>query len=227
VALVGGQKKAWRMSDQSTAVLRGYLERAVSGDVAARQQLLELTRDRLMRHARRQLHGTHARLEPFEQTDDVVQQLYVKILQNQERFWVNSQGQPVRTLAEFFGHSSAWMRDVLSDLLRKSRGRDDNRPAILPLDGSQSTGGSRYEPSSSTLDGAKVQRWTEFHEAVARLPDDLRAVFDLLWYQELPQAEAAALLGIAVPTVKLRWMKARLQVQQALGGSPFDDANPP
>lgn len=197
------------------------------GDVAARQQLLELTRDRLMRHARRHLHGTHARLEPFEQTDDVVQQLYVKILQNQDRFWVNADGQPVRSIAEFFGHSSAWMRDVLSDLLRKSYGRDDNRPAVVPLDDTRSESGSRHEPASTTLDGAKVQRWTEFHEAVARLPDDLRSVFDLLWYQELPQAEAAELLGIAVPTVKLRWMKARLQVQQALGGSPFDDADPP
>jgi DNA-directed RNA polymerase specialized sigma24 family protein len=73
------------VSDQSTAVLQGYLERAMTGDVAARQRLLELTRDRLMRHARRHLHGRHARLEPFEQTDDVVQQLYVKILQNQDR----------------------------------------------------------------------------------------------------------------------------------------------
>jgi hypothetical protein len=26
-------------------------------------------------------------------------------------------------------------------------------------------------------------------------------VFDLLWYQRLPQAEAAALLGVAVPTI--------------------------
>jgi DNA-directed RNA polymerase specialized sigma24 family protein len=43
----------------------------------------------------------------------------------------------------------------------------------------------------------------------------------------MSQAEAAALLGIAVPTVKLRWMKARLQVQQALGGAPFDDTRSP
>ena len=43
----------------------------------------------------------------------------------------------------------------------------------------------------------------------------------------MSQAEAAALLGVAVPTVKLRWMKARLQVQQALGGSPFDSGGPP
>src|SRR5262245_26429848 len=210
------------MSDQPTAVLQEYLQRAMSGDAAARRRLLEEARDRLMRHARRHLHGTHARLEPFEQTDDVVQQLYIKIHENQDRFWVNAHGRPVGTLAEFFGHSSAWMRDVLCDLLRKAYGRADNRPVVLPLDGA----GPRPEPASDTHDGERVRRWTEFHEAVARLPDDLRGVFDLLWYQELRQAEAAALLGIAVPTVKLRWMKARLQVQQALGGSPFDDADP-
>jgi len=214
------------VSDESTTVLQGFLERAITGDVEARRRLLELTRDRLLSHARRLLHGRYARLEPLAQTDDVVQQLYLKILRNQDRFWVNADGEPVRSLAEFFGHASAWMRDVLCDLLRQACGRDDNRPAALPLGGPSDTG-PRHEPSSSTLDGEKVRRWTEFHEAVARLPDDLRAVVDLLWYQELSQAEAAALLGVAVPTVKLRWMKARLRVQQALGGAPFDDAGPP
>jgi hypothetical protein len=36
-----------------------------------------------MRHARRFLHGRYARLEPFAQTDDVVQQLYLKMLSRQ------------------------------------------------------------------------------------------------------------------------------------------------
>jgi RNA polymerase sigma factor (sigma-70 family) len=214
------------VSVESTTVLGGFLERAVAGDGEARRQLLELTRDRLTRHARRLLHGRYARLEPFAQTDDVVQQLYLKILRNQDRFWVNAGGEPVRSLAEFFGHTSAWMRDVLCDQLRQAYGRDDNRQPPLPLDGGPSAG-PRHEPSSSTLDGEKLRRWTEFHEAAARLPDDLRAVFDLLWYQEMSQAEAAELLGIAVPTVKLRWMKARLRVQQALGGAPFDDTGSP
>src|SRR5262245_36643507 len=137
------------MSDESTTVLQGCLEQAMTGDVAARQRLLELTRDRLLRHARRLLHGRYARLEPLAQTDDVVQQLYLKILQNQDRFWVNAQGEPVRSLAEFFGHTSAWLRDVLCDQLRKAYGRDDNRPAVLPLDGGPSDTGPRYEPSSS------------------------------------------------------------------------------
>ncbi len=215
------------MSDESTAILQGQLERAVTGDAEARQRLLELTRDRLMHHARLLLHGRYARLEPFAQTDDVVQQLYVKILQQQDRFWINARGEPVRTLAELFGHTSAWMRDVLCDQLRKEYGRDDNHPAVLPLDGDLSNTRLRHEPSSTTLSGEKLQRWTEFHEAAARLPDELRAVFDLLWYQGLTQAEAAALLGVAVPTVKLRWMKARLRVQQALGGSPFDEPGSP
>jgi RNA polymerase sigma factor (sigma-70 family) len=215
------------VSDDSTAVLQIHLERAMTGDAEARQRLLELTRDRLIDHARHLLHGTYARLEPFAQTDDVVQQLYMKILRNQDRFWVKANGEPVRTLVEFFGHTSAWMRDVLCDLLRKEYGRSDNRPAILPLRGGSFDTGPLHEPSSSTLEGEKLRRWTEFHEAAAQLPDDLRAVFDLLWYQEMSQAEAAALLGIAVPTVKLRWMKARLQVQQALSGSPFDDSAPP
>ena len=215
------------MSDEPTAVLQGQLGRAVTGDAEARQRLLELTRDRLMGHARGFLHGRYARLEPFAQTDDVVQQLYIKILQNQDRFWVNARGEPVRSLAEFLGHTSAWLRDVLCDLLRKEYGRSDNRPAVLPLDGGLSDTGLLHEPSSDTLEGEKLHRWTEFHEAAARLPDDLRAVFDLLWYQELSQAEAAELLGVSVPTVKLRWMKARLQVQQALGGSPFDEPGSP
>jgi RNA polymerase sigma factor (sigma-70 family) len=210
------------VSDDSTAVLQRHLERATTGDADARQRLLELTHKRLMDHARHFLHGSYVRLEPFAQTDDVVQQLYVKILRNQDRFWVKANGEPVRSLAEFFGHTSAWMRDVLCDLLRKEYGRNDNRPAVLPLNVDSSDTGLLHEPSSDTFEGEKLRRWTDFHEAAARLPDDLRAVFDLLWYQEMSQAEAAALLGIAVPTVKLRWMKARLQVQQALDGSPFD-----
>jgi RNA polymerase sigma-70 factor (ECF subfamily) len=214
------------VSDESTAVLRGVLERAAAGDAAARRQLLELTRDRLAGHARHFLHGPYARLEPFAQTDDVVQQLYVKILQQQDRFWVDADGQPVRTLSEFFGHASAWMRDVLCDLLRKEVGRRNNRPAVVPLDGPADTDPG-HDPASTTLDGEKLRRWTEFHEAAARLPDDQRAVFDLLWYQGLPQAEAAAVLGVAVPTVKPRWAKARVQVQRALGGSPFDGTGSP
>jgi hypothetical protein len=56
------------VSDESTAVLQGQLERASTGDAEARQRLLELIRDRLLHQARHFLHGRYARLEPFAQT---------------------------------------------------------------------------------------------------------------------------------------------------------------
>src|SRR5262249_32736081 len=149
--------------------------------------------------------------------------LYVKILENEGRFWADARGDPVRTLAEYFGHASAWMRDGLCDLLRKSCGRACARAAPLPLDAE----GGGHDLASDTVDGEKLQRWTESHEAAGRLPEDLRATFDLLWYQGPSQAEAADMLGVAVSTVKLRWMKARLRLQQALGGSPFEDGDQP
>jgi hypothetical protein len=55
------------VSDVSTAVLQRQLERAITGDGEARQRLLEITRNRLMGHARCFLHGSYARLEPFAQ----------------------------------------------------------------------------------------------------------------------------------------------------------------
>jgi len=47
------------VSDDSTAVQQGLLERAAAGDAEARRRLLELTRDHLSGHARRLLHGRY------------------------------------------------------------------------------------------------------------------------------------------------------------------------
>ena len=54
-----------------------------------------------------------------------------------------------------------------------------------------------------------LAEWTEFHQQVDALPEDEREVFNLLWYGELTQAEAAEILGIAVRTVIRRWQAAR------------------
>jgi len=53
---------------------------------------------------------------------------------------------------------------------------------------------------------------------VEALPDDEKEVFDLLWYQELTQAEAAALLNVSERTIKRRWASARLRLHEILGG---------
>jgi len=76
--------------------------------------------------------------------------------------------------------------------------------------------------ADSTLDPARLALWSEFHEQVEKLPEPERAVFDLLWYQGLTQKEAAELLGVSVPTIKLRWRSARLELHTRLKGQMPD-----
>jgi RNA polymerase sigma-70 factor (ECF subfamily) len=53
---------------------------------------------------------------------------------------------------------------------------------------------------------------------VAALPDELREVFDLIWYQGLSRAEAAEVIGISERTLMRRWQEARLTIFDALDG---------
>src|SRR5262249_45380117 len=92
------------------------------------------------------------------------------------------------------------IRRELLDLARRYRAQDSPRPGAA-------------EPSTTTFEPGRLARWTEFHEAAGRLPEEERAVLDLLWYQGLSQAEAAALLEISVPTLKRRWLAARLKLR--------------
>ena len=43
-------------------------------------------------------------------------------------------------------------------------------------------------------------------------------MFDLLWYQGMSQAEAAASLGVSERTVNRRWLSARLHLCDAVNG---------
>lgn len=67
-------------------------------------------------------------------------------------------------------------------------------------------------------DPRRLWQWSEFHEQVGNLPDEERLLFDLLWYQGLEQAEAAAAMGVSLRTLKSRWRSARLLLHSRLGG---------
>jgi RNA polymerase sigma-70 factor (ECF subfamily) len=64
--------------------------------------------------------------------------------------------------------------------------------------------------------------WTEFHEAVEALPDKERQVFELLWYQEMTQAEAATVLQIADSTIRRHWLSARRRLGRLLRDAQED-----
>ena len=59
---------------------------------------------------------------------------------------------------------------------------------------------------SSPAAPLRLAAWTELHEQVEALPPEEREAFDLLYYQDLPQAEAAQVLGVSLATLKRRWL---------------------
>ena len=76
----------------------------------------------------------------------------------------------------------------------------------------------RGDPLHVAEEPASLEVWTHFHEEVARLPDELRQVFNLLWYHEMALQEAADHLGISLSMLKRRWAAARQRLGKDLPG---------
>lgn len=51
------------------------------------------------------------------------------------------------------------------------------------------------------------------------LPTEQREIFDLLYYNGLPQSEAARMLGMSERTLKQRWREIRLGLAEAVDGA--------
>src|SRR5262249_46158102 len=65
---------------------------------------------------------------------------------------------------------------------------------------------------------SRLLAWTDMHEQIDHLPEDLREVFELKYYHELTNAEIADLLGVSTRTVRQRWRDARLTLRTRLQG---------
>lgn len=192
------------MTDGSTVQIGAALGRLVAGDPAARDELLARTADRLRRLASRTLRIGFPRVAAYEQTDDVIQSVMLRLLKGWD-------GVVDHDPAEYLCRVSRLLREVLLDLARKHFGSAGKRPPVPLTD----------DVGSDTLDPAALAAYTEFHTAVEGLPDHLRRVVDLHWYQELPHAEASSLLGIGESTCRKYWVEARVLLARRLGGNPF------
>jgi RNA polymerase sigma-70 factor (ECF subfamily) len=183
--------------DLHTAELQALLARP---GPAARNELLLRVEGNLRRLASRLLHGYPA-VARFEETNDVLQDAVVRLLRALEEVTPENPKQ-------FFGLAATVIRRELIDLYRHyygPRGEGANRHSHA----------GRFEPPAAS-DSAELDRWREFHERVAQLPDAEREVVDLLHYQGMTQADAAALLGVELRTVRRRWQDARVRLARLL-----------
>jgi RNA polymerase sigma-70 factor (ECF subfamily) len=178
------------------------IDRLREGDDSAREALLVRAFDRLRRLARKMLKG-YPGVGRWEQTDDVLQNAVIRL----DRA-LRSVAPP--TAKDFFRLAALGIRRELLDLARRYGG-----PEGIGAHHSSQEG---VELSETAHDPGRLAEWTEFHQQVEALPDSDREMFDLLWYQGMNQADAAAALGVCERTVSRRWLTARLRLCDALGG---------
>ena len=187
-------------SEIGTTSLHELLSRFQGGETAALDELIRRTAGRLERLALRMLHGFPA-VRAREQTDDVLQNALLRLARSLREVRLPS-------TADFFRLAAEQIRRELLDLARYHRRRDgvNQPPPTVEV------------PDPNALAPAELDRWTALHEAVERLPAELRELFSLSFYHDWSQAQIAQLLGVSDRQVRRLWRAACLRLNEMLGG---------
>jgi RNA polymerase sigma-70 factor (ECF subfamily) len=199
------------MTRGDTAQILSCVERYQAGDDSALNELLAHFEARLMGLTRRMLRAFPT-VGRWEQTEDVYQEAVMR-LRRALREVTPASGR------NFFGLAALQIRRELINMAEINR--DRLTPSRIGQNGPVDGASDRVQPREPVDDGeglVEVDSWTEFHDAAAALPDAIREVFNLIWYDGLGQAEVALILGLSLRTVGSRWRNARLAIHRALGG---------
>jgi RNA polymerase sigma-70 factor (ECF subfamily) len=189
------------LPNDSSAVLRDWLSRHRTGEESAANEVLAHCQQRL-KILTRQMLRRFPQVRLWEDTSDVFQNVQIRLLRTLRdiRF---------ETPTDFLRLAACQIRRELIDLSRQRR--------PVPVDPTGSDSGTVAEGDD---DPYRLAIWEEIHSRIAAMPEADRQLFDLLYYQGLRQAEAAALLGIPIRTFKRRWQVARTRLMTALGSEP-------
>lgn len=187
----------------------GNLQRAIgrynAGDESAREELISLLVGRLEIACRRLLRRD--RLRFHLRTDDLLQESLVSLHQALRTIRVDTAqellrlgGTHIRRRAwdfarRLFGPLGSAQHEVnASDLPDSGQGLDRR---------SDRTGDDPYQSALA------VERTFLVHQEIERLPDELREVVELCWFERLSPREAAEILGLCDKTVRKRLLIAQ------------------
>jgi len=190
------QKKA--AEDTSELAL---VQAAKKGDLDAFSQLVKRYDRNIFRIAQ---HITHNE----EDAQDVVQDAFLKAYQNLEQFLGNS---------KFY----TWLvRIAVNEALMKLRRRRSDKTVSLDEDveteeGSMPREVADWSPNPEQLYGQS--EWSDIlKKTIQGLPPGFRTVFVLRDVEGLSTEETAEMLGLSIPAVKSRLLRARLQLRERL-----------
>jgi RNA polymerase sigma-70 factor (ECF subfamily) len=184
------------------------LERVRRREPGALNELLKYTEGRLRALTHRMLRS-YPEVRRRDETGDVLQGALHRLVRALESVQPNN-------LEHFLRLAALNIRRELLTLARKCR----LRPKEMPIGGDRPEGSDDgwHPVPDPASEPDELASWTEFHEQADALDEPERAVFDLLFYHELTQGEAADVLGVSEKTVQKRWASARRMIVEKTGG---------
>jgi RNA polymerase sigma factor (sigma-70 family) len=189
--------------EMRTTEMKLLLDRFQEGEQAAIDELLQRTKDRLQRLAAAMLRR-FPKVRQREQTDDVLQEAMLSLIGALSQLSFSS-------TREFYGLAAEHIRRRLIDLSRRY-----SQPRCDPLSLREAVGASDLLPDGHS-ENSELERWQDFHEAVAALPADLREVFSLRFYHGRTHQEIADLLQVSLKTATRIWLRAQVELAKRLG----------
>ncbi len=205
------------MNGRVDSDLQALIVRWQQGDLSAANSLIQCTCDRLEELTRRLYHRGFEHVHRWEDTHDILQRALM-------RLWRSLLQSPPASLAEYFCRAATAIRRELIDLCRHYYGpqgmasHHDTGKFVVTDTGKVKT---LVEETASPENEHPplLSELTEFHQQAQQLPEPERQVFDLLYYNGLTAAQAAAILGISKRTVFRRWESARALLARYWRGS--------
>ncbi|MDA1273389.1 MAG: sigma-70 family RNA polymerase sigma factor [Verrucomicrobia bacterium] len=198
-------------NEDQTTQIQAMIDRLAAGDPSAREELINCAWHRIMRLTRK-IFNDFPNVRRWEQTEDVFQKSMLSLWKALEKVELKDSRHFLRLAAEK-------IRFQLIDLTRHyygPRGHGANHASQVKLGIAGDSYSNSADQGRNSVDPSRIAQWAEVHRQVDKLPDADREVFDLLWYHELSQEEAAELIGVDVRTVKRRWRQAKLGLTKLL-----------
>lgn len=177
------------------------VQAAKKGDLEAFSQLVKRYDRNIFRIAQ---HITHNE----EDAQDVVQDAFLKAYQNLEQFQGNS---------KFY----TWLvRIAVNEALMKLRRRRTDKTVSIDEDVETEEGSMPRELADWGPNPEQLYRQSELSDILKKtiqgLPPGFRTVFVLRDVEGLSTEETAEMLGLSIPAVKSRLLRARLQLRERL-----------
>jgi RNA polymerase sigma factor (sigma-70 family) len=192
------------VSDETVSELHDLIERMRRGDPDAPRALLDRACARLRKLAAHIFNASFPALAARHEVDSIVHETWLRLARAMEVVQPSS-------VEHFFRLAAQKVRQVLLDMVDRQRRLRSREGVVLD--------GASHGPAAvagQTHDPHRLALWAELHEKIAGLPEEERAVFEMHYYLELPQAEIAQLLNLHPRKVSRLWISSTERLTEGL-----------